>query len=453
MTFLQEALRSKTLPIFAARPTEPIPPKLEDRKPTFFRPDGLREAERVMPDVYDRSLHLMEKIGSLKAAEAIGEPWNQALEILREAQEKNALISLRYESKRDRELAAMLTAMGMGGIWGFGTKDSSYMLSIVFLANETVARAINEAKGRPAGQEASIVPVNFEPETLKAIFKFDEISVSDEKIIKLIQGLFKNFPLGFHGHAQDSVPDIFQLRGSVQIIAPWTADPSDDFFYETVRLSVRRAKELYEDGIQPFLGITSANVSSEVTRQAEAPHTFYPALASDLLYKDGNGMVSPQPLALFVIKDQWAKSAENAKEFDKSLDEFGKGAQISSTTIVSVNPNKLKRVGINPNPRAHGWKIPITCIRSGSVPQEAIKAYINNLHRDNFVFIINPTAVRLPVREYPDKPIWPRRATLQKIAKEEGARRRAEKAKRATALEQPEQVFFDQKEIREKVAI
>jgi tRNA A37 threonylcarbamoyladenosine synthetase subunit TsaC/SUA5/YrdC len=162
---------------------------------------------------------------------------------------------LNMASGADRRLAAAATANGAALFYGFGN-----FCALAALPDRDSMRRINALKGRPLDQVGSVTT---DPARAHLIFDWD--GVDRERIQAVMADFHALGPIGFRGPASAIVPDHLTVVDegirTAQLISPGDRCPSNQLVRETL---ARTGGDL--------LFITSANTSSNVSKQAEAAH-------------------------------------------------------------------------------------------------------------------------------------------------------------------------------------
>jgi hypothetical protein len=121
-------------------------------------------------------------------------------------------------------------------------------------------RRMNRLKGRPLEQVGSVTTT---PDRVPLVFDWARLPRSlGRGVIEALMADFRSLgPIGFRGPAAALVPDHLTVDGTAQLIMPGDACPANALVGDVLaRLG------------EPLLFITSANTSSNVTRQVEAAH-------------------------------------------------------------------------------------------------------------------------------------------------------------------------------------
>jgi tRNA A37 threonylcarbamoyladenosine synthetase subunit TsaC/SUA5/YrdC len=162
-------------------------------------------------------------------------------------------------------------AGGAGVIYGFAN-----FYALAFRPEADVVRTINQAKGRPANQTASVTTVR---EHIPALFDWSQLPqrLDRERVMRMIDTLYGKGPLGFRGPAAAHLPDHLtvwdEARGTrtVQLIAPGYDCPSNAFLTQAIA-----------ETNKTIFGITSVNTSSNTTGREEPAHYRISGAKADL---------------------------------------------------------------------------------------------------------------------------------------------------------------------------
>jgi hypothetical protein len=164
-------------------------------------------------------------------------------------------VILNLSSQADRRLAAIATTNGAALFYGFGN-----FCALAAMPDLASMHRINRLKGRPLDQAGSVTT---DPWRANRVFDWSELDRS--KIEAVMDDFLAIGPIGFRGPAAASVPDHLTVRDgdirTVQLISPGHACRSNALIGEILNRSG-----------EDMLFITSANTSSNVSRQAEAAH-------------------------------------------------------------------------------------------------------------------------------------------------------------------------------------
>src|SRR5258708_5599403 len=170
---------------------------------------------------------------------------------------------LRVDDPTHRELAARTLAVGGAIMYPFGN-----FYALAMGPDIASVRAVNEAKGRPVDQTASIVttPEFITQRRFENVFDFTQLpeGMSPDQAIEMMRTFYEMGPFGFRGRAAEHIatrhPHLTQAAlvsfgielPTVQVIAPGERD--------------RTSNEVIGRGIEmsgiPYMAITSANLSS-----------------------------------------------------------------------------------------------------------------------------------------------------------------------------------------------
>jgi tRNA A37 threonylcarbamoyladenosine synthetase subunit TsaC/SUA5/YrdC len=164
-------------------------------------------------------------------------------------------VILNLASQADRRLAAIATTNGAALFYGFGN-----FCALAALPDLASMERVNALKGRPLAQAGSVTT---DPWRAPRVFAWD--GVDRARIEAVMEDFMAIGPIGFRGPASDRVPDhLTVMDGDIrtaQLISPGLRCPSNLLVGEILN---RSGEEL--------LFITSANTSSNVSKQAEAAH-------------------------------------------------------------------------------------------------------------------------------------------------------------------------------------
>jgi hypothetical protein len=154
-----------------------------------------------------------------------------------------------------RRAAAAAAAGGAAMFYGFGN-----FCALAAAPDAETMRRMNRLKGRSLDQVGSVTTTPG-----RAALAFDWARLPRTLGRGVIEALMADFralgPIGFRGPAADGVPAHLTINGTAQLIMPGDACPSNLLVGDVL-------ERLGED----FLFITSANTSSNLTRQVEAAH-------------------------------------------------------------------------------------------------------------------------------------------------------------------------------------
>jgi tRNA A37 threonylcarbamoyladenosine synthetase subunit TsaC/SUA5/YrdC len=164
-------------------------------------------------------------------------------------------VILNLASQADRRLAAIATANGAALFYGFGN-----FCALAAMPDLASMQRINALKGRPLAQPGSVTT-----DPWRAPRAFDWDGVDRERIEAVIDDFMAIGPIGFRGPASHRVPEhLTVMDGDVrttQLISPGLRCPSNMLVGEILNRSG-----------EDLLFITSANTSSNVSKQAQAAH-------------------------------------------------------------------------------------------------------------------------------------------------------------------------------------
>jgi tRNA A37 threonylcarbamoyladenosine synthetase subunit TsaC/SUA5/YrdC len=158
-------------------------------------------------------------------------------------------VILNLASRADRRLAAIATTNGASLFYGFGN-----FCALAALPDRESMERVNRLKGRPLAQAGSVTTT---PDRAQLVF--------DAELPAVVNDLLALGPIGFRGPASDRVPDHLTVTDgdvrTVQLISPGLRCPSNALVGEVLDRSG-----------DDLLFITSANTSSNVSKQVEAAH-------------------------------------------------------------------------------------------------------------------------------------------------------------------------------------
>lgn len=166
--------------------------------------------------------------------------------------------ALRLADPADRELAARATAHGAALCYAFAN-----FYVIASHPCEASLRYVNGQKGRPPLQVGSITTTR---DRLPGIWDWAQLpaGLDRETVLAIVHDFYARGPFGFRGPAAAGIPDHLTSIGdgvrTTQVIAAGYACPSNALLARTLELA-------RED----FLMITSANISHNLTGNAEEP--------------------------------------------------------------------------------------------------------------------------------------------------------------------------------------
>jgi tRNA A37 threonylcarbamoyladenosine synthetase subunit TsaC/SUA5/YrdC len=112
-------------------------------------------------------------------------------------------------------------------------------------------RAMNALKGRPSDQVGSVTTT---PEKSTRVFDWDQVQLPWSALVAVMADLQALGPIGFRGPAGAHIPEHLTIDGTVQVISPGDACPSNALVADALDL-------IGED----ILSITSANASGEAS--------------------------------------------------------------------------------------------------------------------------------------------------------------------------------------------
>lgn len=151
----------------------------------------------------------------------------------------------------DRTRAAEATAEGAALFYAFGN-----FCALAARPDLPTLHAMNALKGRPHGQVGSVTTT---PEHTNRVFDWDAIHLPWSSVMGVMADLHALGPIGFRGPAAPQIPAHLTVDGTVQLIMPGDACPSNGLVAETLDL-------IGED----ILYITSANANKDHTHYAMA---------------------------------------------------------------------------------------------------------------------------------------------------------------------------------------
>jgi tRNA A37 threonylcarbamoyladenosine synthetase subunit TsaC/SUA5/YrdC len=164
-------------------------------------------------------------------------------------------VILNLASQADRRLAAIATTNGAALFYGFGN-----FCALAAMPDLASMERINALKGRPLAQTGSVTT-----DPWRAPRVFDWHGVDRERIEAVMDDFMAVGPIGFRGPASDRVPEHLTVVDSgvrtAQLISPGLRCPSNMLIGEVLNRSD-----------EDLLFITSANTSSNVSKQVEAAH-------------------------------------------------------------------------------------------------------------------------------------------------------------------------------------
>jgi tRNA A37 threonylcarbamoyladenosine synthetase subunit TsaC/SUA5/YrdC len=151
----------------------------------------------------------------------------------------------------DRTRAAEQTAEGAALFYAFGN-----FCALAAKPDLATLHAMNALKGRPHGQVGSVTTT---PERTNRVFDWDAIQLPWSSVMGVMADLHALGPIGFRGPAAPHIPAHLTVDGTVQLITPGDACPSNALVGEILDL-------IGED----ILYITSANANRDHTHYAIA---------------------------------------------------------------------------------------------------------------------------------------------------------------------------------------
>jgi len=164
-------------------------------------------------------------------------------------------VILNLASQADRRLAAIATTNGAALFYGFGN-----FCALAAMPDVASMQRINALKGRPLAQAGSVTT---DPWRAPRVFDWD--GMDRARIEAVMDDFMAVGPIGFRGPASDRVPEhLTVMDGDVrtaQLISPGLRCQSNMLVGEILNRSG-----------EDLLFITSANTSSNVSKQAEAAH-------------------------------------------------------------------------------------------------------------------------------------------------------------------------------------
>jgi tRNA A37 threonylcarbamoyladenosine synthetase subunit TsaC/SUA5/YrdC len=170
-----------------------------------------------------------------------------------EAGRVNVILNL--SAAADRRLAAIATTNGAALFYGFGN-----FCALAALPDLASMQRINRLKGRPLGQPGSVTT---DPKRAGLVFDWD--GLDREAIEAVMKDFLALGPIGFRGPASARVPaHLTVVDGDVrtaQLISPGALCPSNTL-----------VAEILDRSGEDLLFITSANTSSNLSKQTEAAH-------------------------------------------------------------------------------------------------------------------------------------------------------------------------------------
>jgi tRNA A37 threonylcarbamoyladenosine synthetase subunit TsaC/SUA5/YrdC len=164
-------------------------------------------------------------------------------------------VILNLASQADRRLAAIATTNGAALFYGFG-----HFCALAALPDLASMQRVNALKGRPLAQAGSVTT-----DPWRASRVFDWHGTDRARIEAVMEEYMAVGPIGIRGPAADRVPEhLTVMDGDVrtaQLISPGLRCPSNQLVGEVLNRSG-----------EDLLFITSANASSNLSKQDEAAH-------------------------------------------------------------------------------------------------------------------------------------------------------------------------------------
>ena len=166
---------------------------------------------------------------------------------------------LNMASDADRRLAAIATTNGAALFYGFGN-----FCALAALPDLESMQRINRLKGRPLAQAGSVTT---DPARAHLVFDWDQLP--DGLTRATVEAVMADFlalgPIGFRGPAAARVPEHLTVVDdgirTAQLISPGLRCPSNELI-----------GDILDRSGEDLLFITSANTSSNVSKQVEAAH-------------------------------------------------------------------------------------------------------------------------------------------------------------------------------------
>lgn len=166
-----------------------------------------------------------------------------------------------FTNAEDVLFAARSLADGAGIVYGFGN-----FYALACHPDAAVVQAMNDAKGRPRSQTASVTTVR---ENIPALFDWARLpkGLDTDRVMAMIDTFYRRGPFGFRGPAAAHVPDHLTVidkpsgTRTVQLIAPGYRCPSNTL----LRLALHNSSE-------SFFAITSVNRSRSQSGREEPAH-------------------------------------------------------------------------------------------------------------------------------------------------------------------------------------
>jgi tRNA A37 threonylcarbamoyladenosine synthetase subunit TsaC/SUA5/YrdC len=156
---------------------------------------------------------------------------------------------LDISSLADRTRAAQATAEGAALFYAFGN-----FCALAARPELESLRAMNALKGRPRDQVGSVTTT---PELATRVFDWDAVRLPWSALVGVMADLHALGPIGFRGPAAAHIPAHLTVGGTVQLITPGDACPSNALVGEVLDLIG-----------EPILSITSANANQDQTHYA-----------------------------------------------------------------------------------------------------------------------------------------------------------------------------------------
>jgi len=166
---------------------------------------------------------------------------------------------LNLASDADRRMAAIATTNGAALFYGFGN-----FCALAALPDLASMQRVNRLKGRPLEQAGSVTT---DPARAHLVFDWDQIP--DGLPRATVEAVMEDFlalgPIGFRGPAAARVPAHLSVLDhgirTAQLISPGHRCPSNELI-----------GDILDRSGEDLLFITSANTSSNVSKQVEAAH-------------------------------------------------------------------------------------------------------------------------------------------------------------------------------------
>ena len=168
-------------------------------------------------------------------------------------------IILNMAAQADRRMAAIATTSGAALFYGFGN-----FCALAALPSLESMQRVNRMKGRPPAQAGSVTT---DPERAHLVFDWEQLT--DGLTRGTVEDVMADFltlgPIGFRGPAASRVPEhltvVDQGIRTAQLISPGYRCASNSLI-----------GEILDRSREDLLFITSANTSSNVSKQVEAAH-------------------------------------------------------------------------------------------------------------------------------------------------------------------------------------